>query len=992
MLDGGREPAATFGVLGSMRVTLDGDVIELRGAKQKTLLAALLLRAGETVQAVDLREILWENDGGERSPTALHMTVSRLRQQLGPTLGDRIRQSDGGYRLDIRDGESDLAEFERLRLTGLDALAAGDHAEAASALGAALVLWRGQPLSDVPSRLLHAELSHLPEERLLAIEGQLEARSALGDRRVVIELRQLLAEQPYRERCWSVLIRALYVDGQRAAALAAYRHAHNLLVADLGLEPGPDLRDLHTLILADDPVLMSKQPAGTAPTTPGAEAQAPQDSGLDGDDAGPDGAVPGRSGRRPAEPPAVDTDRTKHAGSDRPVPDRPVPDQLPADIPDFTGRAEHVRELRNRLGAESEALPVCLVTGFGGVGKTSLAVHVAHQLRERFPDGRVFVDLRGSARVPVATVDVLIRVMRDLGADPSGRSTSVEELATAFRSLVADRRVLFVLDDARDAAQVRPLLPGSAGCGLLITSRAPMLGLAGARQLDLDVLRPEEARQLLTGIVGRSRLSAEPEAVDSVVRDCAGLPLAVRIAGVRLADRPGWSVGFLAGRLADAGRRLDELGVDDLAVRASFDLSYASLRDHEPGGAGGLAPSRAFRLLGLWEGPDLGLDAAAALFGGSRSEAASALENLVDVRLLQSPEPERYRFHDLIRVYAAEQNEPAQRRHEAAERLVRWYLHTGAAAYQALAPHARRLDLDPAGVDVQPLTFAGYNEALAWSDREHANLAAAVSLAARSGLDEVAALLPMTLSAYYDLRPHYAEWADALEAGRAAAVRLGDRFAEGRLLNALGAVARYLGHHADSFSYLEQALAVRREIGDRDGQRATLNNLGSLHGVVGRFQEALDCYLQALELARATGSRGGESISLDNLIEAYRNLGRYPESIDCGRQAFAVARALGDRLGEGAVLHETGLTYLDWGRPGQAAERLIAAAEIRRELGDRRQLALTLTILGRAYEADGDPAGAERAWHEALVILESLGDAAAEDLRRLLAGIRPLIP
>jgi tetratricopeptide (TPR) repeat protein len=875
-------------------------------------------------------------------------------------------------------------------------------------LGAALALWRGQPLSDVPSRRLHAELAHLPEERLVTVEGQLEARSALGDRGAIVELRQLLAGQPYRERCWGLLIRALYVDGQRAAALEAYRCAHDLLVADLGLGPGPELRDLHTRILADDPALMTKRPAGTAPTpmTPGAEAQEPQESQENAQARnGPDRAVPGDAGRPPAESQGTETGTAKRTASDRPAPsrivlDRLIPDQLPADLPDFTGRAEHVRELRDRLGTESDALPVCLVTGSGGAGKTTLAVHVAHRLRERFPDGRVFVDLRGSARAPVATMDVLIRVMRDLGADPSGRSTSVEELATAFRSLVADRRVLFVLDDARDAAQVRPLLPGTAGCGLLITSRAPMPGLAGARQLDLDVLRTEEARQLLTGIVGLPRMSAEPEAVDSVLRDCAGLPLAVRIAGVRLAGRPGWSVGFLAGRLADAGRRLDELGVDDLAVRASFDLSYASLRDQAPGGggggggagggagasgAGGLEAARAFRLLGQWEGPDLGLDAATALFGGSRSEAESALEHLVDVRLLQSPEPERYRFHDLLRVYAAEQDEPARRRHEAAERLVRWYLHTGAAAHQALAPHARQIDLDPAGADFQPLTFAGYDEALAWSDREHANLVAAVSLAARFGLDAVAALLPMTLSAYYDLRPHYAEWADALEAGREAAVRLGDRFAEGRLLNVLGIVARYLRRPADSFSYFERALAVRREIGDRNGQRATLNNLGGAHADVGRFQESLDCYLQALELARATGSRGGESISLDNLIGAYRNLGRFPESIARGREAFAVARELGDRLGEGAVLHETGQTYLDWGRPRQAAERLLAAVEIRRELGDRRQLAATLAVLGRAYEADGDSAGAERVRQEALVILESLGDVRAEDLRATTA-------
>ena len=375
--------------------------------------------------------------------------------------------------------------------------------------------------------------------------------------------------------------------------------------------------------------------------------------------------------------------------------------QLPADIPDFTGRAEHVQKLHDLLAGPGRpdspgAVVVAAVIGAGGLGKTTLAVHAAHQLRSHFPDGQLYANLHGASAQPVPPGDVLARFLRDLGMDPERIPVGEEERAAQFRSWVTDRKVLIVLDDAKDAAHVRPLLPGSASCAVLVTTRSRMPDLAGSRFVNLDVLGPAEAWDMFAGIIGQERAEAEPEATGMVLIACAGLPLAIRIAGARLAARGGWSVRTIAGRLADERRRLDWLQTGDLAVRACFEVSFTSL----PRSAGnGVHPAHAFRVLGLWPGPTIGLTAAAALLSQPEEDVADALEVLVDAQLLQSPAPDLYRFHDLLRTYAAERamaEEPEAAREEAIRQVLTWYLYTVEAAAHMIAPHRYRIPL-PSG-------------------------------------------------------------------------------------------------------------------------------------------------------------------------------------------------------------------------------------------------------------------------------------------------------
>ena len=425
------------------------------------------------------------------------------------------------------------------------------------------------------------------------------------------------------------------------------------------------------------------------------------------------------------------------------------PAQLPADVADFTGRQREAEELAALLGAADYALGavvVLVVAGPAGIGKSALVVHGAHRVAPRFPDGQLYLNLRGSGAQPMTPGDALARFLRDLGDDPAGLPADATERANRYRSLLVGRRVLVVLDDARDAAQVRQLLPGTVGCSVLVTTRRSMPDLESARLIDLDTLNDTDALALFARIVGPIRATAEPGACHDAVTACGGLPLAIRIAAARLAARPSWSIAYLAARLRDERKRLDELVAGDLAVRASFMVSYTNLRG--PSGGASDAVDRAFRLLALARGPDVSLPAAAALLGVPRDQAQGALELLVDHHLLRSYQPGRYRFHDLLRVYAEERveaEEDAAARAEAARRMLSWYLQTAAAACRLVNPHRTHIDPGPAGPGMDVLSFGNYAEALAWLDAEHANLLTAVDQASCQGEHEIGWKLSHTL-------------------------------------------------------------------------------------------------------------------------------------------------------------------------------------------------------------------------------------------------------
>jgi tetratricopeptide (TPR) repeat protein len=546
-----------------------------------------------------------------------------------------------------------------------------------------------------------------------------------------------------------------------------------------------------------------------------------------------------------------------------------------------------------------------VVAGAGGLGKTSLAVHAAHRVRRKFPDGQLYVDLLGATPNPLPAGDVLARFLRDLGAD--GRDIPVDEAerAARYRTALARRRMLVLLDNGRDAAQVRPLLPGTASSAVLITTRSRMPDLASTKLVDLNVLDDDEALNLFIKVVGEERPAAEPEATAELLDACAGLPLAIRICAARLVTRSGWTIQAMADRLRDVHRRLDEMRAGDLAVRASFQVSFASLPASTDKQS--IDPARAFCLLGLWQGSSISSAAAAALFGVPEYSAEDALEILVDTHLLESVGTERYRFHDLLRVYAAERASadlPAAERDAAIARLLGWYMRTADAAASAVSPHRYNVPLDATDRAAPPLGFAGADDALAWYDSERANLVAATRQASSARLPEIAWRLPAPLFAIFDARGN---WTDCIATHRIAldnARQAGNRQGEAWILNNLGETLGITGD-SESIGCLEQALAIRRETGDRTGEAQAANNLADAYRSLGRREEALELLLRALDLNREVGYRFGEGIALVNLGDVLLNLSRAEEAIEYLQQARRTFAEIKDATG--LVTLSTGL-------------------------------------------------------------------------------------
>jgi tetratricopeptide (TPR) repeat protein len=669
-----------------------------------------------------------------------------------------------------------------------------------------------------------------------------------------------------------------------------------------------------------------------------------------------------------------------------------APAQLPADISDFTGRTSHLDRLRRLVTRASRAdnpsaVSVAVVAGTPGLGKTTLAVHAAHALRSEFPDGQLYVTLLGAREQPVVPYEVLARLLRDLGTDPRQIPAALEEREALYRTRLTDRRILILLDGARDAAQVRPLLPGSASCAVIVTSRRRLADLAGSRLVDLDVLDDEEALGLLSTIIGEERAAAEPGPVGEVLAACAGLPLAIRIAGARLASRRGWAVSTLARRLADQRRRMDELTAGDMAVRTCFDVSFDYLEQQAAPEA--VDPAHAFRLLGVWQGSSISLPAAAALLGQDEDAVADALEVLVDTNLLEARASERYAFHDLLRAYAAErartQEDPAVVS-EAVGRLLDWYVRTAAAAATAVAPLRDRVPL-PDGEPAGALAFESADQALEWSSRERSNLVAATRQAAAYGLHDVAWKLPVAAAACFDRHGYREEWLTTHRVALSSAQEAGDRPGEAWVLNNIGMVLAQQGS-PDALGCLEQALVIRRELGDRRGQAQTANNIAFYHLEERMYERAVPALAEALELQRAVGRRHGEGVALCNLGEAYLELGQYDEAISYLQQALPVARETGSSRVEGYVLQHLGRARLDQGQIAESADLLERAQAIHSVDGDKYGQARDLDLLGQARSRAGQRPAARQAWQAAVRLFEGLGeDQQVDKLLADLAGL-----
>jgi len=980
-----------FRILGPVEVQVDGGWSGISAPKGRTVLAVLLLRSGEVVSTDQLIDEVWPGSPPAKSVNLISGYIHKLRRLIGDPQGRVLATHSPGYKMLVAVDDLDARQFTRLAAEGRQALFAGDNPRAAGLLGEALGLWNGsRALPDVPpSPLVSAESSRLEEARIEALELRITADLGCGRQaQVVAELRRLIADHPLREGLWALLMRALYGSGRQAEALEAFAQARDVIADELGVDPSAELRQLHQQLLQAD--AGSGRPGSATKTT---AADSPFAAWPSGPQAMPSAAAQAGPGEPPPDAMTAAVTGPAVAGLVPPAAaPLPLVAQLPADIPDFTGRAGHLQNLRDLLSGPRRpdspgAVVVAAVIGAGGLGKTTLAVHAAHLLRPHYPDGQLYANLVRPNAPPIPPGDVLARFLRDLGVDPGRIPAGEEERAAQYRSLLTDRRVLIVLDDARDAAQVRPLLPGSGSCAVLVTTRNRMPDLAGSGFIDLDVLDPAEALDLFAGIIGRGRAGAEPEATDDVLTACAGLPLAIRIAGARLAARGGWTVRNLARRLSDERRRLDELKTGDLAVRACFEVSFASLPRHD---ADDVDPAQAFRLLGTWQGRTIGLPAAAALMGQPEQNVADALEELVDAQLLQSPAPDRYRFHDLLRAYAAGRanlEETPAVRDSAVRRVLAWYLHTVDAVAHMVSPHHYKVQLAPLEAGCEPLGFLSLDEALNWCEIERTNLVTATRQAAASGLHVLAWQLPVAASGFFNRRTYWADWVETHQIALSSVRVLGDKRGEALVLNNLGmAFARR--RMDEAAGYFEQALAIRREIADLPGEAQTASNLADTYRRLRRYDEALALLMRALEIQRQAANPYSEAVVLNNLGETYLSLGRVTEAVDSLDHAREMFRDIGEIRGEGYALDNLGEAYLSLGRVAPAIGVLERALDLRDSAGDRFDAADTLGRLVRAHVARQQPDRARAYLRRALLIYEELGDdAQASAVRAQFRGL-----
>jgi tetratricopeptide (TPR) repeat protein len=923
-------------LLGPVRVWRDGTELDLGPAAPRAVFGLLALAGGQPVPRAELVDALW----GERPPASstnvIQTHVKRLRAVLEPdrlprTPSPLLPAAGDGYALHAPPDDVDLVRFRRLV-----AAAAGQRADprrAADLLAEAVGLWQAQPLADIRMLAAHPKVLALSEERWNAVARYGEAMIVVGAAEDALPaLEEAAAAQPLDETPHARLIRAYAAAGRRARAFAAYEEIRQRLVDELGVDPGPELAEAHASLLR--PVGPSTGPALAASVVP-----APRG----------------------------------------PAPDRPVPAQLPADVPGFTGRAGELAELA-ALASTVDGAPAVLisaVSGMAGVGKTALAVRWAHRVRRQFPDGQLFLDLRGydPAR-PVRPGAALARFLSALGLSGVDIPLDEDEAAATYRSLLDGRRVLVVLDNAASVEQVRPLLPGSPTCLVLVTSRDPLPGLIarhGARRLTLDVLPPDEAVGLLRGLVG-SRVDSAPAAAAALARQCGWLPLALRVAAEVAVARAGTPLPELVAELADEQHRLDLLtagGDPHTAVRTVFSWSY----QHLPVDAG-----RLFRLLGLHPGPDVDGYGAAALAGESLATAERLLGALAEAHLVRPAAAGRYGMHDLLRAYAAglaASEDPAADRAAAQIRLLDHYLATAAAAMDILYPAERRYRPRVPPVAGPAPALGDRAAAQAWLDRERPAIVAAV-LAAGAGRARYVTGLSRTLFRYLDAGGHYPDGLAVHNAAREAAEQAGDRTAQAHALTSLGAVYHRLGRYPQAADRYGQAIGLFLDAGDPIGEARTLANLGAVREWQGGFEEAAEHYQRALVGYRVAADNLGEARMLTSLGAVRRRQGRYPQAAEHYRQALELHRANADRVGEARALTNLGLVWLRQGQLGLAGQHQQRALALYRACGDRGGEAYALDNLGLVRQRQGDFGLAAEHHQHALAIYRETGDRDGE--------------
>jgi DNA-binding SARP family transcriptional activator len=971
--------ALRFAVLGPVRAWRDGAELDLGTPQQRAVLAVLLLRRGRTATAEELVDALWGEEPPARALTALRTYASRLRGVLEPGRAARQKATlmvsqAGGYALRLPAGALDLDTFEQQVDAANAARSNGDLAAAARTLRTALDTWRGEPLSGIHGAWAEARRAHLTEQRLAALETLYGIELELGRAaESVAGLTTLTAEHPLRERLRGLLMLALYRCGRQAEALGAYADTRRVLIEDLGIEPGAELAELQNKILAADPSL-----------------------------------------------------NTGAARTPEPSPPPPTPAQLPADVTDFTGRAAIVAELTAVLtDRDPAAVRVIAIAGIGGMGKTTLAVHLGHAVRDHYPDGQLYADLRGAGPDPAGPEAVLGAFLRALGVPDTAIPAGAEERSALLRTRLSDRRVLLVLDDARDADQVRGLLPGSPGCAVIVTSRSRLVGMHAARAVDLDGLVSDEAVMLLGRIAGEQRVANEREIAGEVAAACGFLPLAVRIVASRLATRRSWSLTTIAERLTDERRRLDEMRVGNHTVAATFELGYGQLEAQQ---------ARVFRLLSLPDVHDISLPAAAAVLGLPEPDAEDLLESLVDASLLETPAPGRYRYHDLLRLFARRQSERYDAddvRKTVSHRLLDHYLASARNSYRVIESGDGALD-HLAKPETAGQEFATAGQALAWLGGESANLCAVIAEATHGEAPDLAmaadlllSLEPLTMSGTHlwefeqtarlvitagmerdDLvaqcRAGYIlalilhegfridEAEEAFRSTADQAERTGDLIIKAESLNGLGVIAMEQRRYDVASTLLRQAIDGFRLLGARSSEANSLGNLARTALALGRAEDAVLAAEDGVRIYREIGSTVAAAKATYNLGIALHGAGCAEDAIACFSDCLGTFRDTAQRLWEHHTLYRRSEAHLALGRLSAAIADAECSLAVSRENDHRFGEGRALVALGRTLAEIGAADRSRGCWEQALEIFVAIGAPAADDVRTLLAGA--LIP
>lgn len=927
-----------------------GRLLDIGHARQRCVLAALLIEANRVVSVDQLIDCVW---GERRLPSnplsALQTYISLLRRAMAPAETVTIARRAAGYQATVDEQAIDAHRFRGL----VRQARAADDDRGAVLLEQALELWRGEPLAGLDTRWATATRATLTQDHRSAQLDLVDLQLRRGAHVAVLAgLSGLAAEHPLDERVARQLMFALYRCGRQADALAQYRRIRERLAEELGVDPGPQVQWLHQRILTGDPAL-----SFTGPGMGGRER-----------------AESGGPGQPPRRAPLV------------------VARQLPADVPEFTGRMGHLAEL-SRLAASAVSGPrsgarpavvIAAVSGTAGVGKTALVLHWAHRFADQFPDGQLYVNLHGfgPGDTPVSPVAAIRLFLDGLGIAPDRIPADLDAQTALYRSLLAGQRMLIVLDNARDPAQVRPLLPGHPGSMVLVTSRSQLTGLAaadGAHLFSLDVVTAGEARELLSRRLGQPQ--AQAAAVAEIAELCARLPLGLTIAAALAAARPGLPLATLAAELRSARSRLDGLTTGDPATDMRTVFSWSCQQLSEPA-------ARMFRLLGVHPGPDTTVAAAASLADVAPAAAQQALAELAGARLVTEHAPGRYGAHELLRAYAADlahSQDSAASRRAARHRVLDHYLRTAVAA--SLLMHSRRepVTLTEPLPDVQPEALASGPAALEWFRAERQVLLAAVSQAAASGFYAHAWQLAWAAAQFLSWQGYWHDQATMQETALAAAQQDGDLAGQAQAHRFLGQAQIRLGAYAAATGHLGQAIELGRQLGSEALEALLHIYLCRALLLQDLRQDALRHAEESVRLYRMARHRWGAANALNTVGWCQAQLGAYVEALDSCQAALDELRELGDLPAEAATLDSLGYIHHHLAHYGQAVACYEQAIDAHREVGDLQQLAETLTHLGDTQAAAGDGVAARRAWQQAVTILDYMRDPGAAPVRARLA-------